>query len=592
MKPPLTTKAVRTGPGHPPGPVPSAAATGGAPPRPPVPAFVLLVLCATGGALAALALPAALGTTLDRIVADGRVPWSALAVCAALTAAEAGFDALVTLLGGTSTATGAARLRAALLDRLLGAEPGRASAHAPGDLTTRLTANAAEAATVPAAVAQTVGGVLIPVGATVALFAVDPWTGLALLAGFPALLVLLRLLVRRTSVTAADYQREQALVAARLTEVLDGAATVRAAGTAARERARVTEPLGRLSAHGHRTWDIHGRAAAGAAVLLPLLSLLVLAVAGLRTATGALGVGDLLAASRYALLAIGLGVLTSALSGIARGRSAARRLDPLLALPAVPHRARTLPPAGNGTLELRAVEVVRDGRRLLAGVSFTVPGGTSAALVGRSGAGKSLVAAVAGRLADPDAGTVLLDGVPLDTLAPGPLRQAVAHAFARPAPLGTTLADTVTAGPTRPYARTLRRALRDASAADFTGRLPLGLDTPLTDAPLSGGEHQRLGLARAFARDARLLILDDATSSLDTVTDHRVQRALARMAGTRTRLVVTHRASAAAAADQVIWLADGTVRATGSHADLWRDAAEYRALFAADGEHDGQDGHE
>ncbi|MEU5977072.1 ABC transporter ATP-binding protein [Streptomyces sp. NPDC047315] len=540
--------------------------------------LALLVSCATGGALAALALPAALGDTLDRAVTDGRVPWSALALCAALTAAEAGFDALVALLGGTNTAVRAARLRTALLARLLRTEPRHAEAHPPGDLTTRLTANAAEAATVPVSVATAVSGALVPVGAAVALFLIDPWTGLALLVGFPAFVVLLHLLVRRTSAAAADYQQEQALIATRLTETLDGAATVRAAGTARREHARITEPLGRLAEHGRRTWDVHGRATAGAAVLLPMLTVLVLAVAGLRLSAGALSVGDLLAVSRYAVLAVGLGVLTGALSSIARGRSAARRLDPLLALPAVPHRSLTLPPDGPGALELRGVDVVREGRRLLTDVSFTVPGGTSAAVVGRSGAGKSLVAAVAGRLTDPDAGTVLLDGAPLDGVDPVALRHAVAYAFARPALLGITVEDAVAVGPSRPTADAVQGALRDASADGYVALLPLGALTPLADAPLSGGEYQRLGLARAFARGGRLLVLDDATSSLDTVTEDRIQRALSRRAGTCTRLVVAHRVSTAAAADRVVWLADGTVRAVGHHRDLWRHAA-YRELF-------------
>ncbi|MFJ4686926.1 ABC transporter ATP-binding protein [Streptomyces sp. NPDC088789] len=542
--------------------------------------LVCLVLCTTGGALAALALPAALGTALDRALSDGRVPWTALALCATLTAAEVGFDALVTLLGGTSTAVRAARLRTALLDRLLRTEPRHAAAHTPGDLTTRLTANVAEASIVPVALAQTVAGILVPVGATVALFALDPWTGVALLVGFPAFVVLLRALIRRTSAAATAYQHEQALIATRLTEALDGAATLRAAHTADREHARITEPLTRLAAHGRRTWDVHGRAAAGAAVLLPLLTVLVLAVAGLRTAVGALGVGELLAASRYAVLAVGLGVLTGSLSAAARGRSAARRLDTLLALPAVPHRSLTLPPDGPGTLELRDVAVRRAGQHPLTGVSFTVPGGTSAALVGRSGAGKSLVAAVAGRLTDPDTGTVRLDGVPLDGVAPERLRHAVAYAFARPALLGTTVRDTVTMGPDRPTERALADALRDASADGYIALLPRGADTALADAPLSGGEYQRLGLARAFARGGRLLILDDATSSLDTVTEHRIQRALSRHAGVRTRLVVAHRATTAAAADRVIWLADGTVRAVGRHTELWRDP-EYRTLFTA-----------
>ncbi len=110
--------------------------------------------------------------------------------------------------------------------------------------------------------------------------------------------------------------------------------------------------------------------------------------------------------------------------------------------------------------------------------------------------------------------------------------------------------------------------------------MPDGYRTPLADAPMSGGEIQRLGLARAFAHAGRVVILDDVGASLDTVTEHQISQALTGELGTRTRLVVAHRASTAARADLVVWLDAARVRATGRHQDLWRDA-DYRSLFQA-----------
>ncbi|MEO3813697.1 ATP-binding cassette domain-containing protein [Sphaerisporangium sp. B11E5] len=123
------------------------------------------------------------------------------------------------------------------------------------------------------------------------------------------------------------------------------------------------------------------------------------------------------------------------------------------------------------------------------------------------------------------------------------------------------------------------RAAAAAAAADsFIRRLPRGYDTALDDAPMSGGERQRIGLARAFAHGGRVLILDDATSSLDTVTEHQVARALTERLRGRTRLIVAHRAATASRADLVVWLDGGRVRGRGTHDELWKDP-EYRAIF-------------
>ncbi|WP_031054702.1 ATP-binding cassette domain-containing protein, partial [Streptomyces sp. NRRL WC-3774] len=197
---------------------------------------------------------------------------------------------------------------------------------------------------------------------------------------------------------------------------------------------------------------------------------------------------------------------------------------------------------------------LRGPRAVLDGVDLVVPGGTTLAVVGRSGAGKSLLAALAGRLAEPDAGEVLLDGVPLRELTHDALRRSIGYAFERPALLGGTVEEEIgLALPSRSPAQ-VREAARTAHADDFVRRLPEGYDTLVADAPRSGGESQRLGLARAFAHGGRLLILDDALSSLDTVTEARIAEALVSGGARGTRLLVAHRAATAARADAVAWL--------------------------------------
>ncbi len=158
------------------------------------------------------------------------------------------------------------------------------------------------------------------------------------------------------------------------------------------------------------------------------------------------------------------------------------------------------------------------------------------------------------------------------------LRAEVGYAFERPALLGGTIAGTIGFGAFEPAEPGIVQAARAARADGFVRRLPAGYDTGCADAPLSGGEVQRLGLARAFAHPGRLLVLDDATSSLDTVTERDVSRAILRDTPAGTRLIVAHRAATAARADQVAWLEDGRVRAVAPHAWLW-ELPDYRAVF-------------
>lgn len=535
-------------------------------------------LCAVSSAATAvgLLLPAVLGRTLDLLLAHGpaaRWVWCCVGLVVLLTA----LDGCESVLSGTVDARATAWLRRRLAGHVLALGPRATDRFAPGDLVARLVGGAAQAGTAPGAFAALLAALAGPVGGVVALGLIDWRTAAVLLAGAPLLALLLRAFARDTSQCLADYQRVQGSIAAAMAEAVGGSRTIRAAGTEDRETARVLRPLPELSRAGHRMWRVQGRAAAQAVAVAPLLQLGVVAVAGFLLTRHRLSVGEVLAVSRYAVLAGGVGVLVGRVAALSRARAAARRLGEVLAEPAPVPGTRRLPP-GPGRLELRGVTVRRGGRTVLDGVDLDVPGGTTLAVVGRSGAGKSLLAALAGRLADPDAGEVLLDGMRLTDLAPEDLRAAVAYAFERPALLGTTIEDTIALGLVSPGPDRVRAAARRARADAFVRRLPQGYATPCAAAPRSGGESQRLGLARAFARGGRLLILDDALSSLDTVTEHQVTEALLGDGGRRTRLLVAHRAATAARADAVAWLDGGRLRAVGPHARLWRDPA-YRAVF-------------
>jgi ATP-binding cassette subfamily B protein len=243
------------------------------------------------------------------------------------------------------------------------------------------------------------------------------------------------------------------------------------------------------------------------------------------------------------------------------------------------HGAATAP-AGPGRLEFRGVGAAAGGRQVLAGLDLVVPGGAFVAVVGRSGSGKSLLAALAGRLVDPDAGEVLLDGVALGELSRGELRREIGYGFDRPVLVGDTLGDAIAAGPLVASREDVVAAARAARADDFIRRMPAGYDTRLADAPLSGGETQRLGLARTFAHARRVIVLDDVAASLDTVTEHHIGTVLTGALAGRTRIIVAHRASTAARTDAVVWLQDGVVRAYAPHEQLWAQPG-YRALFEA-----------
>jgi ATP-binding cassette subfamily B protein len=265
--------------------------------------------------------------------------------------------------------------------------------------------------------------------------------------------------------------------------------------------------------------------------------------------------------------------MTGIFGRLARARAGANRAGEVLGTEPMSYGNLRLAD-GPGELTFQDVTVHSGDAILLDDVTLTLPGGAAVAVVGRSGAGKSVLAAVAARLKDPSGGAVFLDGVPLAELGHAELRSAVGCAFERPVLVGGTVADAVGMGRDLD---SVRSAAHATHVHEFVTRLPLGYNTPLADAPMSGGEAQRLGLARAWHAQ-RLLVLDDATSSLDMVTEMQISQTLTGDHGHRTRLIVTHRVATAARSDLVVWLESGRVRAVGPHELLWQDQ-DYRDVF-------------
>jgi len=485
-------------------------------------------------------------------------------------------ELIMGLISATMNASNAVWLQTRVVGHLL--RLGDRAPLAPGEATARV-AQGTTTANLPYTMLAVGTALLGSAIALVILWTIDIYAGLVFSLALPLGAITARRFMRGMTSAQSAYLNIQSGIAGTLLGALAGARTIRASGTVRTEIDRVLTPLPELHSAGTALWRRQRRVVWQLALLVPLVQVLTLAVAGLGVTAGRIAPTDLIAVWGYLALASGALSQIDTLAEIAYVRAGTARLAEMLSQPAPVDGAGALP-AGPGVVSWQAVTVTRPGAdSVLDGLDLELRPGVATAFVGPSGAGKSLAAALIGRLIDPDAGRVLLDGVPVDEVPLADLRRAVTYAFDRPALIGVTVRDAIRFGRAELTAVEVVAAARAARADTFIRRLPQGYDTLLARAPLSGGERQRLGLARALVRSARVYVLDDATSGLDTVTEAEVSRAITTLLAGRTRVVVAHRAATAAACDRVVWFDQGRVRAAGRHAELWLDPG-YRALFA------------
>ncbi len=232
---------------------------------------------------------------------------------------------------------------------------------------------------------------------------------------------------------------------------------------------------------------------------------------------------------------------------------------------------------GSGTFEPKGHDIVfehvgfaYDEKEVLHDVSFTAKEGEVTALVGPSGSGKSTCARLAARLWDIDKGAVKVGGVDISTVDPEVLLRDYSMVFQDVVLFDDTVMENIRLGRHGATDEEVRAAAKAANCEEFIRRLPEGYDTPIGEngARLSGGERQRISIARALLKDAPIILLDEATASLDVENETKVQEALSRLLAGKTVLVIAHRMRTVEAADKIVVLAEGRVAEEGSPAEL------------------------
>lgn len=430
----------------------------------------------------------------------------------------------------------------------------------------------------------------IPLLVLIAVLAVDPFSGLVLLITAPLLPLLMALVGLMARAESQRQWRLLSLMSAHFLDVLQGMTTLKLFG---RGNAQV-ETVQRVSDRFREVTMSLLRVSFLSSLVLEMgatVSTAVVAVeAGLRLLYGQMPFESaffvLLLAPEFYLPLRQLGARYHA--GLS-GREAAQRIFAILDTPVPQHTTSTTTNTrqlASGVIRFEHVSYAYDEHRpALADVSFTLSPGQKVALVGPSGAGKSTIANLLLRFIEADGGTISIDGVSLLDVAAQQWRQQVAWVPQRPYLFNATIADNIRLGCPDATMKEVIDAARQAHADEFIALLSSGYNTVIGErgARLSGGEAQRISLARAFLKNAPLLILDEATSHLDAAYEANVLAALKRLMKGRTVLVIAHRLSTVYDADQIVVLDAGRVVEVGTHQVLLERSGMYRQLVNAYG---------
>jgi ABC-type multidrug transport system fused ATPase/permease subunit len=421
--------------------------------------------------------------------------------------------------------------------------------------------------------------------AAVVMLALSVELGLLALAPAPFIFLVAFRYGRRNRPASQEVQQRIAELTAEVEENVGGIRLVKAF-------AREERQLGRVRDKAARVFDQSMVSTRLRAFYNPFIGFLpniglaiVLLVGGRQAVNGDITIGQFVAFYGYVTVLVGpvrmLGIaLGMAQRAVASGARVFEVLDrqPDMTVPA---GAPPLP-AGDGHVELRDVSFTYVGATdpVLRGVDLDVPAGRTVALVGGTGSGKSTLVSLLPRLYDPSRGSVLIDGADVSSVRLESLRSQVGLVSDDPFLFSDTIRNNIAYARADAGQAAVEDAARRADIHDYIVSLPDGYDTIVGErgVTLSGGQRQRVAIARALVMDPRILILDDATSSVDASTEAAIKRALRELMEGRTTFIIGHRLSTIALADEIVVLEGGRIAARGSHDELLDESELYREI--------------
>jgi len=475
-------------------------------------------------------------------------------------------------------------LRKTMFERLVGTDLARLQTEAPAGLAARFSADIGLIGGSVRAMLGGLSGILTIVATFVVLLTIDWPLTIGVCAVFALALVPVNRIGRRLRRLS---KRTQAEVAAMTSEVAEGLAGIRMARTYRLETPLAENAEGVFERlFGLRTAQnrVQARVAPLMEVLIGLAIAILLFVVGQRIRAGTITIAD------FTALLTGLGVIAGParrLGGsFATVQQGAAALDRVFMLFDVENTIRDGPATIDralGQIRFEDVSFVYpDGHAALDGISLVIEPGSRVAFVGRSGAGKSTLFNLLPRLYDPTAGRILLDGRDLRSLTLASLRDQIAVVGQESVLLSGTVARNIGFGRQDATRDEVQAAARAAAADGFISALPQGYDTEVMPSAgqFSGGERQRLSIARAILRDAPILLLDEPTSALDAESEAAIRGALDTLARGRTTLVIAHRLSTVLDSDVIVVMDHGRIVERGSHAELLARGGLYADLYA------------
>jgi ATP-binding cassette subfamily B protein len=540
---------------------------------------------------AAIAAPLLIKSAIDRgIVNDNtHALWWACAGLVGLGAVEAVAGGSRHFFAIRNRARADAQARDAIFRRALELDARYHDRVGAGELISRASNDAELVARAFDSIGHTIGYVLTLFGASAILVVIDWRLALAVLAPLPLVSLGFGRYSQRYAQRTKINQEALADATTLIEETIAGIRVVKglnAGGALARRFRRQSDDVVRTALDVARVDAVF----LPALEALPLIGILVVLWYGShRVLNGSITIGTFALFNFYlALLVNPLRTIGQRVGTFQRAAAAARRVTEVLrAQPVVLESPHPRPFPSSADVSFDDVRFTyQEGSPVLTGFSLEIPAGTSLALVGATGSGKSTAAALLARFYDPDAGRVTIGGIDVRELELAGLRRGVGIVFEDTFLFGDTVRGNMGFGAPDAEEGAVEDAARLAGAAEFVERLPEGYETMLGERgySLSGGQRQRISIARAILADPKVLILDDATSAVDATKEHEIRAALSEVMHGRTTLVIAHRPATIALADRVAVVDEGRVVDQGTHAELLARSQAYRALLALDQE--------